>query len=75
MKVRDRRSHLAKHRNRRYWGKRHKHYANECISCAAWRFYDERGRFPYSFEECSEYMDSLNENIEAANWERHWHEV
>lgn len=75
MKIRVRRYRAMKRKDRSYWGKRHSHYANGCIGCAAWRFYDEKGRFPYSFDECSIYCDSLRENVDDENWERPWNQV
>ena len=75
MKVRVRRYRAMKRKDRSYWGRRCSHYANGCIGCSAWRFYDERGRYPYSFEEADEYRESLNEDPNADNWERPWDQV
>jgi len=41
-------------------GKRCKTYEMGCTTCDMWRFLDERGRFPYNFEEQFAFMDSIN---------------
>lgn len=38
-------------------GNRCKEYAEGCIICDAWKFYDERGRFP-SFDEVRAQIDA-----------------
>lgn len=45
---------------RGYTDKRCKSYEMGCYTCDMWRFFDERGRFPYNFEEQFAYMDSIN---------------
>lgn len=33
------------------FGLRCKEYCPGCVVCEGWRFYDQHGRFPYSYEE------------------------
>jgi hypothetical protein len=45
---------------RDYVGKKCRSYEIGCYTCDMWRFFDERGRFPYNFNEQLAYMDSIN---------------
>lgn len=46
---------------RDYKAERCRTYAMGCPICDNWRFYDEHGRYPYSWEELHQYMDMLED--------------
>jgi len=37
--------------------KRCRTYVSGCASCETWRFFDEKGRFAYDFDELEEFMN------------------
>lgn len=70
MKVRDRKRIVYSGRGRD-WGRRCSDYATGCVVCEAWRFFDERGRFPrgdellgvLEREEALQRLSALSEEI------------